>query len=70
MEVTHRPGRDRLWTPTEVADYLAIPLATLYRWRSTGSSAPEGIRIGRHLRFDPNEVRAWAASQSDSRRAA
>ncbi|MDR1187827.1 MAG: helix-turn-helix domain-containing protein [Bifidobacteriaceae bacterium] len=61
---------DRLWTPTEVADYLAVPLATLYRWRSMGSPAPEGIRIGRHLRFDPDEVRAWAASRSDSRRAA
>jgi excisionase family DNA binding protein len=61
---------DRLWTPQEAADYLGVPVATLYRWRSMGSSAPEGIRIGRHLRFDPDEVRSWAASRSDSRRAA
>jgi excisionase family DNA binding protein len=60
----------RLWTAQEAADYLGVPLATLYRWRSAGSPAPEGIRFGRHLRFDPDEVRSWAASQSDSRRAA
>jgi excisionase family DNA binding protein len=59
---------ERLWTPQEVADYLGIPLATLYRWRSMGSPAPEGIRLGRHLRFDPATVRDWAASRSDSRR--
>jgi excisionase family DNA binding protein len=57
---------ERLWTPKEVADYLGIPLATLYRWRSMGSPAPEGIRLGRHLRFDPATVRNWAASRADS----
>jgi excisionase family DNA binding protein len=59
---------ERLWTPQEVAEYLGIPLATLYRWRSMGSPAPEGIRLGRHLRFDPNTVREWAVSRSDSNR--
>jgi excisionase family DNA binding protein len=64
------PAPERLWTPKEAAEYLGIPVATLYRWRSLGSPSPEGIRIGRHLRFNPDAVRSWAASQSDSRRAA
>jgi excisionase family DNA binding protein len=57
---------ERLWTPQEAADYLGIPLATLYRWRSMGSPSPDGMRLGRHLRFDPTTIREWAASRADS----
>ncbi|MDR1440938.1 MAG: helix-turn-helix domain-containing protein [Bifidobacteriaceae bacterium] len=60
---------EHLWTPQETADYLGVPLATLYRWRSAGSPAPDGIRLGRHLRFDPATVKDWALSRADSRRA-
>ncbi|MDR1152487.1 MAG: helix-turn-helix domain-containing protein [Bifidobacteriaceae bacterium] len=56
MTTTHD---DRLWTAQDVADYLGIPKATLYRWRCVGSPSPEGFIIGRHLRFDPAKVRAW-----------
>ena len=47
-----------LWTTTEVADFLSVPVATLYSWRQRGIGPP-AISIGKYLRFDPAELRAW-----------
>jgi excisionase family DNA binding protein len=47
-----------LATPTEVADYLRVPLRTLYRWRYAGDGPP-AFRIGRHLRFRWTDVEEW-----------
>ena len=55
----------RLWTPTEVAAYLAVPVQTLYQWRRK-RTGPPGRRVGRHLRYDPAAVRAWFASLGDA----
>ncbi len=49
---------DRLWGVKDVADYLGIPVQTIYQWRTRGYGPP-GVRMGKHVRFDPNEVRAW-----------
>lgn len=49
---------DMLWTIHDVSRYLRIRVATLYQWRHQGYG-PTGKRIGRHLRYDPNEVRKW-----------
>lgn len=51
---------DRLWTVQEVADYLGVSIHTVYCWRST-DSGPPGRRIGRRLRYRPQDVRAWVA---------
>ncbi|KAB2351621.1 helix-turn-helix transcriptional regulator [Actinomadura rudentiformis] len=54
---------DRLWKPEEVAAFLGdIPVATLYRWRHQGTG-PKARRIGKHLRYRPEDVRAWVAAQ-------
>lgn len=58
---------DHLWTPGEVADFLGMPLSTLYHWRSHGRPAPPAIKIGRHLRYDPQVVKEWAASRQEHR---
>lgn len=47
-----------LATPVEVADYLRVPLRTLYRWRYAGEGPP-GYRVGRHLRFRWADVEEW-----------
>jgi excisionase family DNA binding protein len=47
-----------LATPTEVADYLRVPIRTLYRWRYAGEGPP-GYRVGRHLRFRWADVEEW-----------
>ena len=48
----------RLWTAQDVADYLTVPLATLYQWRYLGTG-PTAYRVGRHLRYEPAAVQAW-----------
>ena len=52
---------DRLWGVKDVADYLGIPVQTLYQWRSKGYG-PTGCRMGKHVRFVPDDVRAWVRS--------
>jgi excisionase family DNA binding protein len=47
-----------LLSADEVAEFLGVPVATLYQWRHKGAG-PEAYRVGRHLRYDPNTVRAW-----------
>ena len=48
----------RLWTAQDVADYLTVPLATLYQWRYLGTG-PTAYRVGRHLRYEPAAVQRW-----------
>jgi excisionase family DNA binding protein len=52
---------NRLWSVQDVAEYLGIPVQTIYRWRTKGYGPP-GRRMGKHVRFVPEEVRAWVAS--------
>lgn len=47
-----------LWTAAQTAEYLGVPVATLYRWRYV-RTGPTAFRVGRHLRYDPDEVRRW-----------
>jgi excisionase family DNA binding protein len=47
-----------LLSPDEVADFLGIPVKTLYQWRYK-RVGPQGLRIGRHLRDRPADVDAW-----------
>ncbi|MER5207051.1 helix-turn-helix domain-containing protein [Streptomyces sp. NPDC002825] len=51
----------RYLTPTDLADLLGVPLETVYQWRRK-DTGPRGFRVGRHLRFDPEDVRVWVAS--------
>lgn len=51
-----------LWGPSDVADYLGIPVQTLYQWRTRGAGPP-GRRVGKHIRFKPDEVETWFDQQ-------
>lgn len=53
---------ERLWTVAEVAEYLVVPVQTLYQWRSRGYGPPAG-RLGRHLRYQPADVRDWVSNR-------
>ena len=53
-----RQKMERLLSVDEVAEFLGIPVATLYQWRHKGAG-PEAYRVGRHLRYEPAAVRAW-----------
>ena len=47
-------------TLAELADYLHVPVQTLYDLRSQGRG-PRGFRVGRCLHFRKSEVEAWLA---------
>jgi hypothetical protein len=58
---TTRLPVEALWVPEEVAAFLRVPVRTLYQWRWRGEGPPVR-KVGRHLRYDPGEVRAWFAA--------
>lgn len=47
---------DRLWSVQDVSAYLGVPVHSIYTLRSTGPG-PAGRRIGRRLRYRPQDVR-------------
>lgn len=47
-----------LWTPARTAEALSVPEATLKRWRYAGGG-PVFHRVGRHVRYDPQDVEEW-----------
>ncbi len=49
---------ERLLTPKDVSELLGVPVRTLYAWRRI-DRGPRAIVVGRHLRWDPSEVRRW-----------
>ncbi len=46
----------------ELANYVGVPLATVYKWRHA-NAGPPAYKIGRYLRFDADEVASWVQSQ-------
>ena len=54
-----------LLTLAELAELLRVPHATIYARRYRGESLPPAIRIGKHLRFDQEDVRLWLAEQKE-----
>jgi excisionase family DNA binding protein len=59
--MTIRTLPERYLTPADLADLLGVPIETVYQWRRK-RTGPRGFRVGRHLRYDPNDVRAWVGS--------
>lgn len=57
----------RLLTVAQVADYLQIPVQTLYLWHHKGTG-PSAIKVGRHLRYRQADLDAWVQSLVDQRR--
>ncbi|WP_235030139.1 helix-turn-helix transcriptional regulator [Nonomuraea solani] len=46
----------------DVATFLGVPIATLYQWRHH-RTGPRGRKIGRHLRYVPEDVMSWVQDQ-------
>ncbi|MEU1753997.1 helix-turn-helix domain-containing protein [Micromonospora matsumotoense] len=53
----------KLWTVDDVSAHLGVPVQTLYTWRKR-RTGPPAARVGRHLRYDPDAVRAWFVQQT------
>ena len=50
--------QERLLTVEELADYLGVPIATLYQWRHR-REGPPGFRVGRYIRYQRTDVEQW-----------
>ena len=50
--------RERLLTVQDLADYLGVPVATLYQWRHRGEGPP-GFRVGRYIRYRRSDIQQW-----------
>ena len=47
---------------TEASKRLGgIPVKTLYAWRHRGEGPPS-MRVGRHVRYRPEQIEAWLQS--------
>lgn len=55
---------DQLVSPAELAEFLGIPVSTIYQWRYRGQG-PRGYRIGKHVRFRWDDIESWLASRAD-----
>ena len=64
FEEPHSPPRhtERLLSAQDLADYLEIPVKTIYAWRHR-NTGPRGFRIGKHLRYRWRDVESWMAER-------
>ena len=53
-----------LLTAQDLADFLHVPLATIYAWRYRGEGPP-GFRVGRHLRYRQSDLERWIVKNLD-----
>ena len=49
---------ERLLTVEDLAEYLGVPVATLYAWRYQ-RQGPPGFRVGRHIRYRWGDIEEW-----------
>ena len=53
-----------LWTVRDVSEFLRVPVQALYAWRSQGHGPP-ARRVGKHLRYRPDDVVRWLDELGD-----
>ena len=53
---------ERLLTVEEVAEWLGVPVGTIYAWRYR-SAGPASYKVGRHVRFRRDDVESWLEDQ-------
>lgn len=54
----------KLMTPQEVADLLGIDPKTLNNWRATKRYPLSYVKIGRHVRYKPEDVETFIQSRT------
>ena len=56
-----------LLRPGDVSERLGVPVTTLYSWRVRGEGPP-ALRVGKHLRWDRDDLEAWIENQKAEER--
>ena len=57
-------GLEKLFNINELAEYLRVPVSTIYEWRAKGR-APRAHHYGKHLTFAASDVKAWVDAQKE-----
>ena len=58
---------EQLLSVQDLADCLAVPVATIYAWRHR-RLGPPGFRVGKHVRYRRRDVEDWISSRLDDSR--
>jgi len=58
-------GLEPLIDVQQLADYLDVPVKTLYAWRYR-REGPPGFRVGRHLRYRCSDIQRWIEQRIDT----
>ena len=58
-------ARDEWLSPEDLAEEFRVPVTTIYGWLQK-HYGPQGIRVGRHVRYSRSEVERWVADQIQS----
>ena len=61
-DTTTGRGLEPLMNIEELAEYLGVPVTTIYDWRVAGKG-PCAIRVGRSLKFAVSDVRVGLTAQ-------
>jgi excisionase family DNA binding protein len=61
MEQTEN-GLPELLSVGELAEYLNVPLSTIYLWRVRGEGPP-GFKVGKQVRYRVADVAEWLETQ-------
>ncbi|WP_326760998.1 helix-turn-helix domain-containing protein [Streptomyces phaeochromogenes] len=56
---------DRYLTADDIATIFKVPKETVYQWRRK-RTGPAGFRIGKHIRYDPADVRAYVTQRKNA----
>ncbi|MFD3836844.1 helix-turn-helix transcriptional regulator [Streptomyces sp. NPDC058642] len=60
---------DRYLDTDDIAEIFDVPKETVYQWRKK-HIGPPGFRIGKYVRYDPEDVRAYVISRKNVGRVA
>lgn len=61
--INEAAGRNEYLSPEQLAEFIQVPVRTVYRWRAAGDYGPPAAKFGRHVRYRRADVEAWAAQR-------
>ena len=64
---THDLGLEPLMGVEELAEYLGVPVQTIYDWRVSGT-APRAFKFGKRLKFAVSDVQGWLVAHQEATR--
>jgi len=59
-----QPGLEPMIDVRTLAEYLGVPVSTVYEWRSN-RKGPAAYRFGKRVMFAVSDVRAWVEQQRE-----